>query len=614
MNNFFHRLSQLKTKTVVVTILLVTFFLSVGLFSLWLWSGKKIESVITEQFNEQQLMLARKIAENVETYIDFLELLAVTYTQEYLVEALHTEHLDIFLKLQLQYIQAYGILAIKHYDAHGRVIAIYTTGQGKKSPSATPLAVDYLEWARAEANKSAVLLQQIFSLDFPDGSSRRVMAVLAPLYRSGNLAPAPAAVVFDGALQIIFDPYFIARMAAREVRSGQTGYAWIIDQQGTFLAHYEDSFIGQNHIAVRRQRNPNISFERIDDIVNNRLLKGQEGVDYYFSGWHRDKIGQVKKLLAFTPITFQRSMKRGIIQVEEPGQNLWGVGIAAPVDEVAGLVERLQWDQGLIIGSFLLFLVGISCLLIGAAYSWNRVLSHEVAEKAEELRRSHERLLRSERFAAVGEAAAYVSHEIKNPLMVIGGFAQQLKRNPELPPNAVTKLQLISDEVKRLENFLGELRDFTRPAPPAKKEADLNDLVRQVTTMMQDAAKEMGIQMRTRLADNLPKVPFDMNQMKQVLINLIKNAMEAMEDGGTITVTTEALDDQVAVSVHDTGKGIPPEILPNIFNPFFTTKKTGTGLGLAVINKIIEDHHGSITVTSSKEKGTTFTVALPYRQ
>lgn len=614
MNNFFHRLSQLQTRTVVATILLVTLLLSVGLFSLWLWSGKKIENVITEQFNEQQLMLARKIAENVETYVDFLELLAVTYTQEFLVEAVFPEHLDTFFKLQLEYVQAFGILAIKHYDAHGKMVAMYTASKTPVRPTAAPLAPDRVAWGQDEANRHAVFLEQIFSLEYTDGSKRQVMGVLAPLYRDGNALKTPSGGTFAGLLQLIVDPRFIAGMATKEVRSGQTGYAWIIDHQGTFLAHYEESFIGQNHIAVRRQRNPDISFARIDEIVNQRLLQGQEGVDYYLSGWHRDKIGQIKKLLAYTPITFQRSMKRGIVQVENPGHNLWGVGVAAPVDEVAGLVERLQWDQGLIIGSLLLFLVGISCLLIGAAYSWNRVLSHEVAEKAEELRRSHERLLRSERFAAVGEAAAYVSHEIKNPLMVIGGFAQQLKRNPELSPTALTKLQLISDEVKRLENFLGELRDFTRPAPPAKKEADLNDLVSQVTAMMHDAAKDMGISLITRLADNLPQVPFDMNQMKQVLINLIKNAMEAIEGGGTITVTTESRGDQVAVSVHDTGKGIAPEILPNIFNPFFTTKKSGTGLGLAVINKIIEDHHGSITVASAPGQGTTFTVILPCRQ
>ena len=101
--------------------------------------------------------------------------------------------------------------------------------------------------------------------------------------------------------------------------------------------------------------------------------------------------------------------------------------------------------------------------------------------------------------------------------------------------------------------------------------------------------------------------------MKQVLINLVKNALEAMDTGGVITMTTTALDGQVRLSVHDTGKGIDPEIIPDIFNPFFTTKKTGTGLGLAVINKIIEDHHGTITVESSKGQGSTFTVHLPCR-
>jgi signal transduction histidine kinase len=289
------------------------------------------------------------------------------------------------------------------------------------------------------------------------------------------------------------------------------------------------------------------------------------------------------------------------------------VGVVAPIDEVYGLVQRFQIDQGLMVGFFLLLLMGLSFLLIGAAYSWNRVLSHEVDEKAEELRQSHELLLRSERFAAVGEAAAYVSHEIKNPLMVIGGFARQLERNPEVPPTAGAKLRIISDEVRRLENFLGELRDFTRPAAPAKQEADLNELVQEVAIMMQEMAKEMNIQLVSRLASNLPLALYDPNQMKQVLINLVKNALEAMDSGGVITMTTTALDNQVRLSVHDNGKGIDPGIIPDIFNPFFTTKKTGTGLGLAVINKIIEDHHGTITVESSKGKGSTFTVNLPCR-
>ena len=297
--------------------------------------------------------------------------------------------------------------------------------------------------------------------------------------------------------------------------------------------------------------------------------------------------------------------------MENPSRNLWGVGVVAPVNEVYGLVRRFQINQGLLVGSFLLLLIGISYLLMGAVYSYNRVLSHEVEEKTEELRQSHERLLRSERFAAVGEAAAYVSHEIKNPLMVIGGFARQLERNPEMPPTAGAKLRIISDEVRRLENFLGELRDFTRPAAPAKVDGNLNELVQEVATMMQETAKEMNIQLTTNLASNVPVVSFDPNQMKQVLINLIKNALEAIDAGGIITLITTFQDARVNLSVQDTGKGIDPEILPDIFNPFFTTKKTGTGLGLAVINKIVEDHHGTINVKSTKGQGTIFTIHLP---
>jgi two-component system sensor histidine kinase HydH len=197
--------------------------------------------------------------------------------------------------------------------------------------------------------------------------------------------------------------------------------------------------------------------------------------------------------------------------------------------------------------------------------------------------------------------------------MVIGGFARQLERNPEVPQTAGAKLRIISDEVRRLENFLGELRDFTRPAVPAKQDGDLNGLVQEVATMMQETAREMNIRIVTRLAANLPMVSFDPNQMKQVLINLVKNSLEALDGGGVITLATSTRDGQVELAVQDTGKGIDPEILPDIFNPFFTTKKTGTGLGLAVINKIIEDHHGTIKVQSTKGQGSVFTVHLPCR-
>jgi signal transduction histidine kinase len=614
MNNFFHRLSQLQIRTVVASILIATVLIAAGLFYLWLWAGKKIETIVTEQFNEQQLMLARKIADNVEVYIDFLEYQLVSYTQAYQVEASSPAHFRNFLTLQIDYLKRFGVLEIREYDGRGYLEYVYRPGKTFVPTKPESLAGKYLDWAKEGKNQHAILLTEIFNLPDEKGVERRVMAVLAPLYRVGDTSDShvPGKKGFAGVLQVIFDPYYISGLVTSEVRSGKTGYPWIIDHDGIFLAHFEKPFVGKNHVLVRKERNPALSFAKIDEIVRDHILKGEEGTDWYISGWHREKLGEMKKLIAYTPIRFNKGMVRGILQVENPTRNFWGVGVAAPVDEVYGLVQRFQFDQGLMVGFFLLLLMGVGYLLIGAAYSWNRVLSHEVEEKTEELRQSHERLLRSERFAAVGEAAAYVSHEIKNPLMVIGGFARQLERNPEVPQTAGTKLRIISDEVKRLENFLGELRDFTRPAAPAKQEGDLNALVEEVVAMMQETAEEMNIQLVAKPAADLPLIFFDPNQMKQVLINLIKNALEAMDtSGGVITLSTMFKGGQVHLSVEDTGKGIEPEIIQDIFNPFFTTKKTGTGLGLAVINKIIEDHHGTISVTSSKGQGTTFTIHLP---
>jgi len=245
------------------------------------------------------------------------------------------------------------------------------------------------------------------------------------------------------------------------------------------------------------------------------------------------------------------------------------------------------------------------------ALIWNKALTSEVDLKTKELRESQDRLLRSERFAAVGEAAAYVSHEIKNPLMVIGGFIRQLQRHFGDDHAAKEKFDIVINEVKRLESFLGELRDFTRPAAPIMQKIDINKVIQEEQALMQEAAKERGIIIADSLQSDLPPVEADLNQMKQVLVNLIKNAMEAIEGEGKITLATGVTDGQIWFSVQDTGKGIDPETLAKIFDPFFTTKDQGTGLGLAVINKIIVDHQGTVEVKSTPGEGSTFIVNLP---
>jgi signal transduction histidine kinase len=178
-------------------------------------------------------------------------------------------------------------------------------------------------------------------------------------------------------------------------------------------------------------------------------------------------------------------------------------------------------------------------------------------------------------------------------------------------PAAQEKLRIIQNEVKRLESFLGELRDFLRPAQPSKQKIDLNQVIQEVKALMVEAIQEKGIRLEDRLSPNLPLVEADPNQLKQVLLNLVKNALEATEDQGAILLSSGAKDAQVWFAVQDTGKGMSEDVQEKIFHPFYTTKDKGTGLGLAVINKIVTDHHGTIAVDSVAGSGSTFTVRLP---
>ncbi|MBM4286502.1 MAG: GHKL domain-containing protein, partial [Deltaproteobacteria bacterium] len=377
-----------------------------------------------------------------------------------------------------------------------------------------------------------------------------------------------------------------------------------------FLAHFEETFVGKDAIKVRLDRNPKIVFRGIKE-MNERILAGQEGTTEYTSGWHREILGETRKLAAYTPIRFDKGIMRGVTSLEDPAHNLWGVAVVAPVAEVSGPVEEVLHQELFLVVIFFLAMVLGSGGLITVALRWNKILSREVTHKTEELLESQRQLVRSERFAAIGEAAAYVSHEIKNPLMVIGGLAHQVERKVQDNQAVREKLTIIQSEVKRLENFLGELRDFTRPAPPKKQAIDLNQVIQDVVHLMQGEAGNRGINLVERLEGRLPPVEADPNQMKQVILNLVKNAFEAMDGDGEICLTSGSENRQVWFSVQDTGMGIPQESMEKIFNPFFTTKEKGSGLGLAVIHKIISDHHGSVSVESTPGQGTSFLVKLP---
>jgi two-component system sensor kinase FixL len=222
------------------------------------------------------------------------------------------------------------------------------------------------------------------------------------------------------------------------------------------------------------------------------------------------------------------------------------------------------------------------------------------------------KLLQSERLAAVGQAVAHVAHEIKNPLMIIGGFSNQIRKCLE-DEKDLQKLEMILEEVRRLEGLVANLGDFTKEYRLVKRRANINSVLTDVLEIMQGVSSLEKYAFKRLLSAEVAEINCDPDKLKQVFINIISNGLEAMPEGGTIGVYTEKLPNGIEVRIADEGIGIPEEDLEHIFEPFYTTRETGSGLGLSISYKIIEAHGGEIWADSRPGEGSSFIIQLPAR-
>jgi signal transduction histidine kinase len=222
------------------------------------------------------------------------------------------------------------------------------------------------------------------------------------------------------------------------------------------------------------------------------------------------------------------------------------------------------------------------------------------------------KLLQSERLAAVGKAVAHVAHEIKNPLMIIGGFSHQI-RESLADYKAIRKLDMILDEVSRLEKLVANLGDFTKEYRLVKRPADINSVIRDVLKIMGELYSSEKYYLTADLASDMQEINCDPDKLKQVFMNIIANGIEAMENGGKIKINSEQSSHGVEIRITDEGIGISEEDLLHIFEPFYTTRERGSGLGLSISYKIVEAHKGEISAISMRGEGTTFVIRLPAR-
>ncbi len=235
----------------------------------------------------------------------------------------------------------------------------------------------------------------------------------------------------------------------------------------------------------------------------------------------------------------------------------------------------------------------------------------ETHQAYSELRESQQKLIESEKFAALGQMAATVAHEIRTPLVSMGGFANIMLKREQPDPNNQRYLQIIRDESLRLEEVLKTLLYYARSSEPVIDSQNVKLFIENVVEFLEVEAEELDIHFQISLSNSFPMVPFDRNQMRQVMINILKNSMQSAKKGDTIIIKGVCEGPYCVLSICDTGKGIDPAHIPQVFEPFFSTKHYGTGLGLHVSKRIVESHGGHIEIDSHVGEGTEVKIYLP---
>ncbi len=661
-------------------------------------SSRAMVARISDDFNEQQLILARQAAAQIDARLRGLALDLGT-VQKYMGLA-GEAHLPFLAEEALERSGPAGLRALALVDAAGR-------------PTRT--------WGDAAA------LAALGTRCAPPEGSTTHLGPLTPGVVDGKpaLQSVLCAPVQGGAVLAIVDVTQLVGGLTEGIRSGRTGYAWVIDDKGTFLAHADPGFVARNAFAARQERRSYISFSAINAIMKDRMLRGEEGTGSYVSGWHRGVQGEIRKLIAYSPV------RSAVV----PTGAVWSVAVVAPTEEVGEAVHHIYvrqlWTQGAVLAALLVF-AGTAALyqrrlskaLRAHVYqqeeyissmlqssmdaiifvdnenrvqAWNKGAEHIFGFTSEEMvgstfhplvppelnadkelariqqevnekgymrhyvgtRRTkdgrritidlsrtlvrddhgqplgsvaiirdiseqvelNQRIYSTEKLASIGTLAAGVAHEINNPLAIILGFADLLLER--LPPGSREHedVKLIEQNANHARKVVQDILGFARVTEGL---ADTVDVAAALDTVLRVSNSTLATRKITLVRDvpeDLPRVRGDPRELQQVVLNLISNAIAAMEPGGgTLTVHAWQDEEGVHFSVGDTGAGIPERVKPRIFDPFFTTKKSGegTGLGLSLCYGIVKKYGGKISFQSvtgeesgDRPSGTTFTVTMP---
>ncbi len=731
--------SRIDRPKILIILGIIALLLVAGASWLAISTARYMKDILRDQFNQQQLVLARTTAQRIEDdlneAISDLQLLNSLPSIQYC----DTSNYEILLLSTLPVLNSNHIVEVRRVDRDGTTL-FSANDQGigvRPIERAGQESGAFLSWAADPANHGKTMGTTIHQ---QDRKRLQVIDLITPTYEDASDAAHPyPSRRFSGYLKVTLDLRHLLQEFMPSIRSGKTGYAWVLGPTGKFIYHPESSFIGEKAFDARHNKNPNISFAQINEIQRTKMLKGMEGTGYYISGWHREVVEPMEKLIAFAPV-----------HISGPYLNYtMSVAVVAPAKEVESFIDVVYMRQFLL-QAIVVFIMCMGCLVV-VLYElrWSSLLEHEVkvktadirkyagelgrseskyrslVESAEDLiftmdqngvvitanqhmsnlfgiwrnelcgqsiyrflpkeqafnqlsiikaalesgrtqkietrlnvadgslwfniqyipvkgeieegeekyviaiarditeRKTVERqLVNAEKLASLGTMAAGVAHELNNPIGIMLGFCDLLLERMGAGTMEYNDLKTIERHGLHCKSIVERLLSFARISEEAEQCCDLNAGVESMVSVVQHTLDLKSIKLGLSLAAGLPMIQGDCTRIQQVLLNLINNAVYAMNGGGVLNISTRRGikdGDTIELIVGDSGCGIKREYLGKIFDPFFTTKKVGegTGLGLSVSYGIITKFGGTIECESISEEdapgqcGTTFTITLP---
>lgn len=698
-------------------------------------SARHMKEIIHEDFNKQQLVLVRYAANRIESSLDFIKreltLLSLSPSIQYR-EALWANRMNI----TLSGIKDEGVTEIRLVDDKGGTAYIVDNLGTPRIIKGDFRGTGYFKWGLLKENKNKIYVGEI-TREGEQYPKKLIMNLATPIYEESidEAHPVPTGR-FSGILLFTVDVTHLVRKNIRDIKSGKTGYAWAIDNKGIFLYHPKKDFIGEDAFMARAARKPKISFDQINIIQKEKMLKGEEGTGWYISGWHGDIETEMKKLIAYAPVYLISGRDRN-----------WSIAVVAPMSEIEDPIHFIYTRQFYIQGVIIFVIIFGSIYVINFERRWAKTLEDEITNKTEDLKKSLEKLEKSEekyrtlvesaedliftvdekgnylsvnrcaahffgrgpneligknmydlfseesaelqmgfvrqvfntgnsinvkypveigkneywltsnfvglknennkvfavlgisrditerkkiedeqmynmeKLASLGKLTAGIAHEINNPLAIILGFTDRLLEQVDPNSKEYEMLKIIERQGLNSKRIIENLLGFARYPEKTEYCADVNESLESVLSVVENILFTKKITLDKNLAVGLPRVRGDSGHLQQVFMNLITNAVSAMEGGGVLTISTRLNEpgNMVEVLFKDTGHGIKKEYRDKIFEAFFTTKrvKEGTGLGLSVCKGIVTKYGGEITFETVSEeedrerKGTTFIVSLP---